>query len=274
MPKRTVRTVPLRFCIDFPEGSQSIIADPSSVLARPYRRLMQEGTEPGSISYLAVQDPSGVLYVLGVLCETVGDRLVFFPGIPCPIVEGFFSADGIECPIDRDVDHLTFEMKRRAAHFTRVTEAGNRQTIAGPPQRRHEVAPGVLAWFGLTARSLDRLELLPSKVWIVGECPATDVARRTTSLQQSSRAVVMPIPFPARGFFAHVNFYVDFNPGRALTRIATLLPPPSAVSRSVPVGSVFAQTLYHLPVFGSAFSVTIDWHLPQGDPVRNFLICT
>ena len=177
------------------------------------------------MTFLGVESTPGSLFVLGSLVETVGDRILFFPGFVGRHLEHHFNRRSRRPhPVDATVDHLTFEIARRRGHYTRVLPSGRRRIVPGIPQRRREVGPNIVGWFGITARSFDALEPLPRRLWIAGECPASDRARRIRLLQGVSGAIVLPVPWPPAGSFVQVNFFVDLEPTRALGKVTTFIP--------------------------------------------------
>jgi hypothetical protein len=73
--------VPLRLYIDLAAYGVDEFEDSQSVIARPYRRLVEDGVDPGNITYVLIRSaPSSQYKMLGTLCETSGQRLLFFLG--------------------------------------------------------------------------------------------------------------------------------------------------------------------------------------------------
>ena len=112
----------LRLYIDLIHHGTGEIEDSQSAIARPWRRLFQDGVDPGRICYI-VTNPSATMprRIVGALCETTGGRLLFFPGCQGRQLNTQFSRlSNTSVALTGMVDHLTFEIDRRRAHITEV----------------------------------------------------------------------------------------------------------------------------------------------------------
>src|ERR1700682_6082047 len=130
--------VPLRLHVDLAEYGVGELEDSQSAIARPYRRLIEGGTDPGNISYVLISSARGDPYKMaGAVCETPGQRLLFFPGSQIRKVTTLFSPRRAASAqaLDGIVDHITFEMKSHRAHITEVLPGGERRIVLNLPRR-------------------------------------------------------------------------------------------------------------------------------------------
>lgn len=181
---------PLRLYIDLNRYGSGEFEDSQSAIARPWRRLFQDGTDPGKICYLTVNpSPTEPSRALGSFCETTGGRLLFFPGCQGRQLNSRFARQKPNTAVSLTgmVDHITFETVSRKGHITEVLQNGERRVALNLPFRP-EVDSGLYAWFGITLRSLDKLDSIPGRLWFSAECPVSDIERRLELFRKAGQA--------------------------------------------------------------------------------------
>jgi hypothetical protein len=189
-PKQQRSMVPLSLCINLTEYGIGEFEDSQSAVTRPYRRLVEDGVDPGNITYVLIRStPRSQSKVLGTFCETSGPRLLFFPGGRIRRLNSLFKRKPTAAAqtVDGIVDHITFETSNRESHVTEELSNSKRRVVLNPPRRR-EVGQALYAWFGITLRSVAVLESIPGKLWFSAECPASDVDRRLALFHKACRA--------------------------------------------------------------------------------------
>ena len=269
-------TVPLHLHIDLNEQGIGEFEDSGSAIARPYRRLLQEGADPGIISYILVRSSTNTpSRVLGTVCETPGNRLLFFPGCSGRVLRGHFNRQSRSAyrPLKGIIDHLTFDIFSCRGHMTEVRTSGRREAIIGLTRRRPEVAEKLYGWFGITIRSLDSLEIAPRRLWFVAECPASDVERRRALFQTVgtvSRVFSVEIPAVAPDYFIQVNFFVDLDPARNLQGIRSFLPNgPPVLTKAIKVPSTMKAEFHGMQTHGGSAMVKMHFIVWRGEPINN-----
>src|SRR5262249_39477265 len=114
MPQRKQQRsmVPLSLGINLAEYGAGESEDSQSAVARPYRRLVEDGVDPGNITYVILRSaPSSQSKILGTFCETSGQRLLFFPGGRIRRLNSIFKREPTAAAqaVDGIVDHITFD---------------------------------------------------------------------------------------------------------------------------------------------------------------------
>jgi hypothetical protein len=137
--REPVSVIPLRLHVDLENYGSGELQDSQSAIARPYRRLFEDGIDPGSISYVLIHCISNEGYkLLGALCETLGRRLLFFPSGRIRRLTTRFTRESVSRPTSLAgiVDHITFETNNRKRHLTEVMPNGRRSVALNLPQAR------------------------------------------------------------------------------------------------------------------------------------------
>jgi hypothetical protein len=270
--------VTLRLHVDLEQYGAGEFEDSESAIARPYRRLVENGSDPGKISYVLISSVSGGNYrVAGTVCETSGQRLLFFPGNRIRRVNALFRPrrGAPAQALQGIVDHMTFQMRSHRAHITEVLPSGRREIVVNCPRRR-EVGPGLYAWFGLTLRSIAALDSVPARLWFFADCPASDVDRRLELFRtagRASRVCSFPIAESADDAFLQINFFVGLGPGGPCPTIRTFLPDgPPELRRPVHVSSTMDAQLYSLALHDGTGAVRIHPIVWDGEPVNEVAI--
>jgi hypothetical protein len=209
----------------------------------------------------------------GALCETSGQRVLFFPGNRLRRVNGLFRPrrSASMQTLEGVVDHMTFEMRSHRAHITEVLPGGRRDVLLNLPKRR-EVGSRLYAWFGLTLRSIATLDTVPARLWFSADCPAADVVRRLEIFHAAggaSRVSSFPVAEPTEGAFLQINFFVALGPGGLSPTIRTFLPDgPPELRRPVHIPSPMDAQLYSLALCDGAGALRIHPLVADGEPVN------
>jgi hypothetical protein len=250
--------VPLRLHVDLGEYGVGELEDSQSAIARPYRRLVEDGSDPGKISYVLISSaPGGPYKMAGAVCETSGQRLLFFPGSRIRRVTSLFNPRHAASAqtLAGIVDHITFEMKSRRAHITEVLPGGRRGVVLKLPRRR-EVGQRLYAWFGMTLRSVAALDNVPARLWFTAQCPTSDTERRLELFRtagRASRVCSLPVAQPTSDTFLQVNFFVGLDSGRLCVPIRTFLPKgPPELRTAVRIPATLNAQLYSLDLHDGA----------------------
>jgi len=269
--------VPLNLHIDLDDYGVGEFEDSQSAIARPYRRLFEDGTDPGKVSYVIIPFASGSqCKILGTLCETPGHRLLFFPGCRMRKLNNHFKRRSTitRQALDGIVDHITFETTSRRSHITEVLPNGKRRVALRLP-RRLEVGPELYGWFGMTLRSISLLEMVPGKLWFTTECPDSDVDRRRGLFRnagRASRVCTLPISHDMPGTFLQINFFVDLNPGQTRKTIRTFLPNgPPELREAIRVPSTMNAQLHGLQFHDGVGMVKMHRIAWQGEPINDLV---
>jgi hypothetical protein len=246
--------VPLRLYINLAEYGVGEFEDSQSAIARPYRRLVEDGVDPGNIAYVLIPSASGSQYkMLGTLCETSGQRLLFFPGCRIRRLNSLFNRKSTTAAqaLDGIVDHITFETGNRRGHITEILSNGERRVALNLPRRR-EVGQELHAWFGMTFSSVALLDSVPGKLWFSTECPNSDVDRRLELFRKAGRAsrvCTVPVAHPTAETFLQINFFVDFDPGQIRATIRTFLPNgPPELQKAIEIPTTMTAQVHRLPL--------------------------
>ncbi|MGH7793113.1 MAG: hypothetical protein ACREOB_12440 [Thermodesulfobacteriota bacterium] len=270
-------TVPLRLYIDLAEYGVGEFEDSQSVIARPYRRLVEDGVDPGNITYVLIRStPSNQYKVLGTLCETSGQRLLFFPGGRIRRLYSLFKRKPTGAPqaVDGIVDHITFETSNRKSHVTEVLPDGKRRVVVNLPRRR-EVGQALYAWFGITLRSVAVLDRVPEKLWFSAECPTSDVDRRLALFRnagKASRICTLPVAQTTPETFLQINFFVDFAPGQSVPACSFLPNGPPELRKTIEIPSTVTAQLHGLALHDGIGRIKMHPIIWAGEPAHEVVL--
>jgi hypothetical protein len=254
---------PLNLYIDLSRYGMGELEDSQSAIARPYRRLFEDGADPGAISYVLIPSVLSNQYeILGTLCETPGDRLLFFPGCRIRELNSHFnrgSTTGAQT-LDGIVDHITFEISNRKRHITEILSNGARRTVLNLT-RSQEVAPGLYAWFGMLLSPRAWLDRVPGKLWFSTECPDSDATRRLDLFVGIYHLWV------TNGKSANAGC---LEPMQSRGQIRTFLPNgPPELQRTIEIPATMTTQLYGLPLRDSMRTLKINAITWQGEPAHD-----
>ena len=266
--------VPLSLYVNLDEYGAGEFEDSQSAIARPYRRLVEDGVDPGCISYVLIRSaPSSQYKMLGTLCETSGQRLLFFPGCRIRRLNSLFNRKSTTAAqaLDGVVDHITFETSNRRGHITEVLPNGERRVALNLPRRR-EVGQELHAWFGMTLSSVALLDSVPRRLWFPTECPASDVDRRLELFRKAGRncrVCTLPVGHLAAETFLQINFFVDFNPGQIRATIPNFLPNgPPELQKAIEIPATMTAQLHRLPLHDGIGMIKIHPIVWEGEPAQ------
>jgi hypothetical protein len=267
--------VPLSLYIDLSQYGLGEFKDSQSAIARPYRRLFEDGADPGAISYVLIPSVLSSQYeILGTLCETSGQRLLFFPGCRIRRLNRLFNRNSTTRAakaLDGIVDHITFETSNRRGHITEVLSNGKRRT-ALKLARRQEVGEKLYAWFGMTLRSDALLDSVPGKLWFSTECPPSDVDRRLELFRKAGKAshiYTLPVAHPTGDTFLQINFFVDFDPAQIRGSIRTFLPNgPPELQKAIEIPATMTTQLHGLSLHGGVGMIKMHPIIWEGEPTH------
>ena len=227
MNQKIILTRPLNLFINLEQYGSGEFKDNTSAIARPWRRLFQDGIDPGIISYLVIVQCSQLPVIIGCICETPGKRLLFFPGCKGRNLNARFARKrNSHSLLQGTVDHITLETTNHRRHITQVLPTGKRSVPLNLPKAL-PVDTAMYAWFGVTLQSLDTLDSVPGKLWFDAESPRSDVDRRLDLFRirgSESRVSKLSIPELSSNDFLQINFFVDYEPSRVRTKVVTFLP--------------------------------------------------
>ena len=269
--------IPLRLYVNLETYGVGDIEDSQSAIARPYRRLFEEGIDPGRMSYLLIRSTSTSEYkVLGALCETTGQRLLFFPGGRIRRLNTLFSRKSATRgkTLDGIVDHITFEINTRRGHITDVTSNGKRE-VALNIGRRRDLGQHLYAWFGITLSSLSPLGTVPGKLWFSTEYPVSDADRRLELYRKAgkaSRVYVLPVDHVTPGTFLQINFFVDFAPNQSTATIRAFLPNgPPELEKAIDLPATISTPVHGMSLQESIGMIRIQPIVWRGAPTQEVL---
>jgi len=109
----------LEFEMSLPGIGQGESVNRLSALVRPFRRAVIEGASVGGIAYLFARNHMKDIRVLGALCLTPGNQVLFFPGllthqITCRVVRQ--KTHYITTGADEYLDHITVDKEGKKWH--------------------------------------------------------------------------------------------------------------------------------------------------------------
>jgi hypothetical protein len=165
---------------------QGKIKSMSCALARPFKQLFEEGKPIGRINYIFFKVNKWPSRVLGSLCLTQGQRLLFYPGLIERKVNWCFSKKESFRSIKSTgfVDHLTLEKGSRKWHVTILEPEGTKE-LRMPSYGTKEIHKNTFFWFGLTIQDLSVLEITPEELTLIFPSPPRDSNRRIESLMKA-----------------------------------------------------------------------------------------
>ena len=214
-----------------------------SALARPFRPLREEGKPVGKVNFLFT-DPLGFpSSVVGSLCFSPGNRLLFYPALESRNISWYTRGDGPKeiGPEGSIIDHLTLEPGFERWHLT-LLDPGGKKVRKLPTKRTSQVGGSAFYWFGLSISGTNALERSPEKLILQFPAPMTDSERRMGEFQEASEGAkwhLLHLPENEtlqEGHFLHFDFIVDPTSSIDVAELPSFAPagPPaleSAVDR-------------------------------------------
>lgn len=208
--------------IDFPFG-EGQSTSPDLSLLRPFRQLAQHGIPVGKVNLL-ILDGDETPRVLGSICHTPGNRVLFFPGLTTRLPRWQHTSVGLHRygpTVDASLDHVTLDPDLLSWHPRYLEQDGARYKFQLPsgyrscfPTTRHG---DLVFWFSLSVRSLLELEALPSHVSACWEVPDGDEERRIAEVMEAREGAkfhvlrLHPESQPGSSCYLFASFAVDLR---------------------------------------------------------------
>ena len=205
-----------------------------SALARPFRPLAEYGKPVGRVNFIFT-DPEGLpSSVVGSLCFTPGNRLLFYPGLATRKMSWYTEGGEKRLgPSASVIDHLTLESDFRTWHFT-LLDSQAQKTARVPGLKTNEIHGGAYYWFGLSIQGPAVLQQTPEKQVILFPTPTTDVERRMSEFQlavdEAEWHLLHLLPANlAEASFIHFDFIIDPTSGVPVNKLPSYRPiaPPA-----------------------------------------------
>lgn len=193
---------------------QGISTNENSALVRPFRKVLQDGKDPGKISYLFLKDYENH-YVLGGFSYTE-KFIIFFPGTNDRRLVNFGEENYLNEGKILLIDHITLEKNLEKYHF-KVDE--NSEQIKFPNQKTKKIDENTLLWFTLKIQLPDKLEKCPQELRITLYETLEEIKRRLPIIEEARKKAIFPITQlqddPSKPFFWYVEFFVSDNQDRS-----------------------------------------------------------
>jgi len=197
--------------VQFGKGKTSSM---SCALARPYKRIFEEGKPIGRINHVFFKANEWPSHIVGSLCLTPGQRLLFYPGLIERKVNWHYSGKEGFASIKSTgfVDHFTFDRGFRRWHLS-ILESDGTKKLRLPSYKTKEVSEDTLFWFGITIQDHGCLEITPEEVTLTFPSPPSDSIRRSDLMLKAREGAVfhlvtlnkMPLN---KGEFLHFDFFI------------------------------------------------------------------
>lgn len=201
---------PLVYQLTIAEGDGETHADLNHPLAAPLKHGASTGKpSSGPWHYVCVRHPDGnPPTVIGAMMNTVGNRLLFFPGSTV----NFGMTDSLGRFAGKRLDHLTLDPPKKGKWTSHMTLfEGNRREKHGLKNTATERPGFMLPWLTMFVPDLSGFHALPSKLTMSLDWPSSDLiryARETIGTHYRQCAVVDAPPEPNGGGFWQVDFLV------------------------------------------------------------------
>ena len=197
----------------FGEGKST---NEESALTRPFRRLFYTGKPVGKINYIFFKGNKWPTRVLGALCFTPGNRLLFFPGLNHRKINWKISHGGTKISFFFNfgvLDHFTLERNFKKWHATIITSPSKPKPKLSS-FKTYQVRKNIVFWFGLTIQSSEVLETTPEEHRMVFSCPSKDSKRRAEMMIKAREGAIFHLVHLPRGVkigrdeFVHFDFFI------------------------------------------------------------------
>lgn len=128
----------------------------NSCLARPINRTIATDKISGAFNFIFFSPGQGALVrTLGVICESPGGRVIFFPGMRVKQLLWISEEHRIVKGPFGNVDHVTLEKDMGSWHFTFI------ESTAIPAYRLFNLSQTRKLWFSLAVKNVSFLEETP-----------------------------------------------------------------------------------------------------------------
>ena len=231
-------TIELLFNLNVGRNGQD--TSPTNPLSRAYDNLLAHGRHHRAHSLCFYNAPgrrsnrTADLRWLGVFGESLGDRVILFPGFSVPI--DWLETTRPNEPSDRKafyLDHFTAEPARQRWHFT---EVGRSDHVAGG--RMPTSDSGMLFWFGLSVHDEQALLPVQKSTVVRHNSPNADADRRIRILRELEESAIsgyISSDIATRDSFRHSFLHFTFMVGRPSKK------PYEGYERLVPAGSNYLK---------------------------------
>lgn len=144
----------------FPVGTGDSI-DENSALVKPFRSILEDGKPVGQIVFVFYQE-NDTDFVLGSFVNTVGNRILFFPGLRLSRVT--HTPDGIDLRLEdlHNVDHFTLEKENLTDWHLTLLQKKEKGTRYGRLQTK-KIGHKTFLWFLMALQRATQLESMPNK---------------------------------------------------------------------------------------------------------------
>jgi hypothetical protein len=199
----------LKIKYHFPIG-EGISTNENSALIRPFRKILQDGKNPGKISYLFLKDHENH-FILGGFSFT-DNFLIFFPGTNDRRLVNFGEDQYLNQGKTFHIDHITLEKNLEKFHF-KVEETS--EQIKFPNWKTKTIDKNTILWFTLKIQSPDKLEKCPKELRITLYEAMNEIKRRLSVIEDARKKAIFPITQlkeePQKPFFWYLEFFVSDN---------------------------------------------------------------
>lgn len=164
--------------------------DQKCALARPYARFIAKGKPIGKINYVFLNTGKPTK-IIGSLCHTAGDRILFFPALTGRNVHWVhYSGEGRQSvKTDGLIDHITLEPNLEDCHVTILDNKG-KKPIWLRSFKTKKVGENCLFWFGMSMQTLNQLETTPEELTISFSSPAKDSNEKTEAFLKARKGAI------------------------------------------------------------------------------------
>lgn len=162
----------------------------SCALARPYKKLFEEGKPIGRITHVFFKTEKWPSRILGSLCFTPGQRLLFFPGLIERKLNWNYSEDGFKhFKSTGFIDHITLDKGFQNVHVTILEPDGTKSPHLRSFESK-EIKKNTLFWFGLCIQDPSFLEVTPEELSLTFLSSSKDSKRRGALMMEASERAI------------------------------------------------------------------------------------
>jgi len=157
--------------IKFDVGKEKVNSNERSIIFKPWGKAFDRWTSPGKISYLFLtnkKDDLVDLSILGGLCYSPGEHIIFFPGFEYEYLTKFDDTFQIGEKSNFFIDHFTLLKEYQKWHITGL-DADNK--IARFSFPTNKISDNLYYWFGMNIRQDVFFETLCKSNILQYNCP-------------------------------------------------------------------------------------------------------
>lgn len=199
--------------IKFDVGKDTVNSNERSIIFKPWGKTFDKWTSPGKIAYLFLspkKDDLANLSVLGGLCYSPGEHIIFFPGFEYEYLTKFDDTFQIGEKSKFFIDHFTLLKEYQKWHITGL-DADNQ--IARFSFPTNKVSDNLYYWFGMNIRQDVFFETLCKTNILQYNCPLPVIDSIKEIIRESRKECndYVILPNDARedrgNAFYHFDFY-------------------------------------------------------------------